>query len=63
VRNSYVRSIWGLGRNEWKKQSGYHKRSLAETAMFRLKRSFSGRLKSKTRQNQETEIKKLELAY
>ena len=56
-RNSYVRDCWKLGRDEWKKQSGYHKRSLAETAMFRLKRSFGSRLRSRTSQNQEAEVK------
>jgi hypothetical protein len=25
------------GREQWKRQSGYHRRSLAETTMFRLK--------------------------
>lgn len=57
TRNSYVRNIWKVGRNEWKDQSGYHKRSLAETAMFRLKKTFGGNLKSKTRKNQEAEVR------
>jgi hypothetical protein len=32
-----IRNIRELGRKEWKKQSGYHKSSLTETAMYRLK--------------------------
>jgi hypothetical protein len=55
TRNNYIRDIKRLGRDEWKKQSGYHKRSLAETAMSRLMRIFGGRLKSKTRRNQVAE--------
>lgn len=30
----------------WKQHSGYHRRSLAETAMFRLKTLFGGHLKN-----------------
>lgn len=39
-RDENLRSIRKQGRQEWKKQSGYHVRSLAETAMFRLKTIF-----------------------
>ena len=56
-RNSYVRDISRLGRDEWKKQSGYHKRSLAETGMSRLKLTFGSRLKSKKITNQMAEVK------
>jgi hypothetical protein len=37
-RNESLRSIKRLGRRLWKCWSGYHRRSLAETAMSRLKR-------------------------
>jgi len=40
----------------WKKLSGYHTRSLAETAFSRFKRLFGDRLFSKTRVNMEAEI-------
>lgn len=56
TRNAYVRSILQLGSKEWKRQAGYHKRSLAETSMFRLKRTFGGQLKSRTRRNQDAEV-------
>jgi hypothetical protein len=35
VRDEIVRAIRKLDRAEWKRQSGYHRRSLAETTMFR----------------------------
>ncbi len=37
-RNESLRAIRHLGRRFWKRWSGYHRRSLAETAMSRLKR-------------------------
>ena len=37
-RNETLRTIKRLGRRLWKQWSGYHRRSLAETAMSRLKR-------------------------
>ncbi|MBP0446522.1 hypothetical protein J8J14_17240 [Roseomonas sp. SSH11] len=37
-RNETVRAIKRLGRRLWKRWSGYHRRSLAEEAMSRLKR-------------------------
>ena len=46
-----------VGRSQWKEEVGYHKRSLAETNMFRLKSPFGDRLKSRTIKNQVVEIK------
>lgn len=43
------------GRDEWKKEAGYHRRSLAETAMMRFKTIFSDRLKAREWRRQETE--------
>jgi Transposase DDE domain len=37
-RNETLRAVRRLGRRLWKKWSGHHRRSLAETAMSRLKR-------------------------
>lgn len=56
THNKYVRGCMRLGPDEWKNQIGYHKRSLVENTMFRLKSAFSGKLKSKTKANQEVEI-------
>ena len=36
-RNEALDAIAQNGRREWKKRSGYHRRSLAENLMFRLK--------------------------
>jgi hypothetical protein len=46
-----------VGRDEWKKEAGYHRRSLAETAMMRLKTIFSDRLKGREWSRQETELR------
>lgn len=46
-----------VGREEWKKEAGYHRRSLAETAMMRLKTIFSDKLKAREWRRQETELR------
>jgi hypothetical protein len=46
-----------VGRDEWKREAGYHRRSLAETAMMRLKTIFSDRLKSREWRRQEAELR------
>lgn len=56
TRNGYVGRCMVYGREKWKEMSGYHKRSLAETAMYRLKKAFTGELKSKKDENREKEI-------
>lgn len=54
-RNSNVRGVKKLGQKEWKKDVGYHRRSLVETAFFRLKWIFSERLRSRREDTQATE--------
>lgn len=44
-----------IGRKLWKVCSGYHERSLAETAMFRIKKIFGGSLKARSMGAQKTE--------
>lgn len=44
ARDENLRRIRQVGRAAWKRESGYHRRSLAETAMFRLKTIFSERV-------------------
>jgi len=56
-RNAAVLRSREVGREEWKKDAGYHRRSLAETAMMRLKTIFSDRLKSREWRRQETELR------
>jgi hypothetical protein len=59
-RNAAVVEICGLGgddraRGLWKKLTGYHRRSLAETGMYRFKILFGIDLKSRTFQGQQAE--------
>nr|WP_243406441.1 IS5 family transposase [Siphonobacter curvatus] len=48
--------IQAVGLAEWKRQSGYHRRSKAEMVMFRWKMSFGERLSTRLLKNQQTEI-------
>ncbi len=54
-RTKIVQEIARTSQEEWKEHSGYHRRSLAETAMFRMKRLFGGELKNRNFENQMTE--------
>lgn len=56
-RDAAIRAIRNAGRNEWKRQVGYHQRSLAETAMHRMKTTFGGELKNRNLENQRTEAR------
>jgi hypothetical protein len=56
-RDEAIRAIRRLGRKRWKQASGYHRRSLVETSMSRLKRAFGNRLKNKGFDNQKTEVR------
>jgi hypothetical protein len=47
ARDENLRSIRRQGRKNWKQTSGYHVRSLAETAMFRMKTIFGGELSAR----------------
>lgn len=44
------------GRKQWKQESGYHRRSLAETAMMRLKTLFGDRLSARDKAAQDREL-------
>ena len=46
-RTAILERIGQIGLAQWKKQSGYHRRSLAETAMFRLKTLFGAQLQAR----------------
>jgi len=54
-RDENLRSIRKHGRKEWKKNSGYHIRSLSETAMFRLKAIFGDELSTRLLETQTTQ--------
>jgi len=56
-RDEALRTIRRVGRKAWKKDIGYHRRSLAETAMHRIKCCFAGRLKNRRTENQRTEAR------
>jgi hypothetical protein len=57
ARDEAIRMIRRIGRKNWKKKIGYHCRSLAETAVFRLKTIFGPMLKNRTLPNQITEAR------
>jgi len=54
-RDENLRAIRKNGRKEWKKSSGYHVRSLAETTMFRLKTIFGNELSARLLETQTTQ--------
>jgi hypothetical protein len=55
-RDENLRSIRRHGRKKWKRDTNYHRRSLSETAMFRQKVTFGGRVRSRKFDNQATEL-------
>ena len=60
-RNDAIWVIAGLGNDEegrglWKKLIGYHRRSLAETAMYRFKTLFGGNLAAREKRRQRAEL-------
>jgi hypothetical protein len=57
ARDEAIRMIRRIGRRNWKKRIGYHCRSLAETAVFRLKTTFGPMLKNRRLPNQRTETR------
>ncbi len=58
LRNQLLNAIWDAGgRSTWKKTSGYHRRSLVETHMSRLKMILGGVLRGRTLKTQVTEAK------
>ena len=54
-RDENLRYIRKHGRQQWKKDSGYHIRSLAETIMFRLKIIFADKLSARLLETQTTQ--------
>ncbi len=55
-RDENLRRIHQVGRKQWKLESGYHRRSLSETAIFRLKIIFGGKLRRRFFDNQAVEL-------
>lgn len=55
-RDENLRRIRSIGRKRWKEESGYHRRSLAETAMFRVKTIFTDKVRSRKMALQRVEL-------
>ena len=55
-RNASLRRVRERGVETWKKEAKYHRRSLAETAVFRFKALFSDRLRSREVERQRAEV-------
>ena len=56
ARDENLRRIRQIGRAAWKEESGYHERSLGETAMFRLKTIFGSGVSSRKDEQRATEV-------
>jgi hypothetical protein len=57
ARDEAIRRIRRIGRQRWKEDIGYHLRSLAETAMYRMKCCFGDKLKNRKLPNQKAEVR------
>lgn len=57
IRDENLRRIRKVGRKQWKIESGYHRRSLAETGVFRYKQTFGAEVSSRKAENQGNEMK------
>ncbi len=55
-RDENLRRIRDGGRQRWKEESGYHRRSIAETTMFRLKTIFTDKVRSRRETVQRVEL-------
>ncbi len=55
-RDANLREIRIKGRKKWKQESNYHRRSIAETTMSRVKAIFGGVVRSRSFPNQATEL-------
>jgi hypothetical protein len=55
-RTRALAEIQAKGRRQWKQEAGYHRRSLAETAIYRFKQLFGDRLASRRFESQVNEI-------
>lgn len=55
-RDENLRTVRRIGRKKWKNTHNYHRRSLAETAMFRLKTIFSDKVQARSFDNQRIQL-------
>ena len=56
LRDESLRAIRRKGRREWKRESGYHRRSLAETQVFRVKMIFGERVSARSFEGQAAQL-------
>jgi IS5 family transposase len=56
ARDEHIRRIRQVGRKRWKQEAGYHRRSLAETAIYRVKTIFGDRLSARGIESQVREM-------
>lgn len=54
-RDEILRAMRNTTRARWKRESGYHMRSLVENSFFRIKTIFGSNLRSRRFENQQTE--------
>lgn len=56
LRNANFDRVMEIGSTSWKVESWYHRRSLAETAMYRMKVAFGDRVASRRTDRQKAEL-------
>lgn len=56
IRDENLRRIRTIGRKRWKEEAGYHRRSLAETAVFRVKMIFGERVSARGFEGQAAQV-------
>lgn len=56
IRDENIRRIRKVGRKQWKQEMNFHRRSLSETGMFRLKTIFSDKVRSRSFAGQRVEL-------
>jgi IS5 family transposase len=56
ARDENLRACRRLGRSKWKRESSYHRRSLAETAVFRVKTIFGERVSARSFAGQAAQL-------
>jgi len=56
IRDENLREIRRKGRREWKRTAGYHRRSLAETQVFRVKMIFGERVRARKFEGQAAQL-------
>ncbi len=55
-KSEYLTESIEKARKQWKIEAGYHKRSLVEVTMFRIKKTFGDKLLSRSFENQKVEM-------